>query len=137
FLVVWHDYSGGDPANDGSVYGTRVSQTGQILDGTPIKIASYNRSQVAPRVVFDGTNYLVVWQTDAVGFKARLTDDYAVRVSPAGVVLDKRPITLAAATGNQFDPVVAYGGGKLLVAWAQGNTTRCPNGCVWAQLVAD
>jgi hypothetical protein len=55
-LVVWRDYR---PGSAGDIYGTRVSD-GTVLDpsGIPIMTGPY---VVAPRVAFDGTNYLVAW----------------------------------------------------------------------------
>ncbi len=141
FLVVWHDYTRTD-ANviaEGTTYGARVSSSGSVLDTTPIRIADHTRSQAAPRVIFDGTNYFVAWATGVnQGAKSRIMDVYGARVSTAGVVLDRRPVAIAAATGNQFWPVIGFGGGKFLVAWSDSNNQRCSQagGCVWAQLLS-
>jgi hypothetical protein len=56
FFVVWMDNRSGSS----SIIGTRVNRDGDVLDpyGTSIAAA---RSTSAPRVVWDGESYLVVW----------------------------------------------------------------------------
>lgn len=138
FLVVWHDFtgSGGSDTANGATLGTRVSPDGTLLDDPPIEIADDTRGQNAPRVVFDGTNYLVVWVTENNQFKFRLTDVFARRVSPAGTILDPRALSVATAVGHQFAPVVGYGAGRFLIAWAESLDWRCDGQCVWGQLMA-
>ena len=57
YLVVWEDTRWAQGAD---LYAARVSQTGQLLDGSGFEIASAdNESQ--PVVAFNGENYLVAW----------------------------------------------------------------------------
>lgn len=81
WLVVWTD---GHDIDYPEVYGTRVSQDGQILDTAGIPISVAPDYQVFPAVSFDGTNYAVAWQD----FRTGDPWVYAARVSRAGTVLD-------------------------------------------------
>ena len=72
-----------------------------------------------PKVAFDGTNYLVVWSKQKqLSMSAWQHELRAVRISPAGVVLDALPgIAVTSKAGHYpwFD--VAYGGTTYLVVW--------------------
>ena len=79
-----------------------------MLGTTAIAVGSNDGSTgPAPKVAFDGTNYLVTW----TGFGL-----YAASVSIAGVVLDTPPKTLA-ADGSR--PALAWDGSRYLLAWLQ------------------
>jgi hypothetical protein len=131
FFVAWHDYRGGNSAahNDGSTWGARVSAAGVVLDPQGITLADYARGQPPTVVVFDGTNYVTVWQTDNYPARQRNTDVYARRVSPSGVVQDALPLPLSASTGHQWAPTIGYGGGRYLAAWVE-RSKRCRDGSV-------
>src|SRR5262245_12776711 len=58
YLVVWSDSRSGGS----DIYGARVSPSGTILDPDGIRITTGAVAHVMPRVSFDGTNYLVVWE---------------------------------------------------------------------------
>jgi hypothetical protein len=119
FLVVW-----GDRRSSGvhSIYGARVSFSGEVLDpdGIPISLGQFDK--VYPNVIFDGTNYLVVW-ADFPGSRASNTnqygdgDIYCARVSPSGEVLDPGGIPVYVGPGNQTCPYVASDGANSLVVW--------------------
>lgn len=68
-----------------------------------------------PGAATDGTNSLVVWED--------LERVRAVRVDPAGHVLDSASIDLGQDDIFQFHPSVAFGGGHYLVAWWQDDGT--------------
>ena len=57
YLVAWEDTRFGCC----SIFGTRVSPSGSVLDPGEIAIATRGREQVEPTAAFDGTNYLVAW----------------------------------------------------------------------------
>jgi hypothetical protein len=110
FLVVWHDYRNGYP----DIYGARVSSAGLVLDtaGIPISTAAYY--QEAPKVAFNGLNFLVVWEDYRSG---TTYDIYGARVSSAGAVLDLNGIAISAAANNQYSPSVSHNGENFLVVW--------------------
>jgi hypothetical protein len=89
YLVAWADARFGCC----SIYGTRVSRDGSVLDPNGIAIATRGREQVEPAVAFDGTNYMVAW-ADSRSYTSHI---YGARVTPAGRVLDARGVLLSTA----------------------------------------
>ena len=71
-------------------------------------------SHEAPKVAFDGTNFLVVW-----GDLFSSYDVYGSRVSAAGDVLDPEGIPIAASSAFEGYPVVSFGGGNSLAVFTQ------------------
>ncbi len=71
---------------------------------------------IDPDIGFDGTNFLVAFEDHQ-----RIR---AVRVDPAGNVLDFDWIDFGEDGFLQFTPVVAYGGGHYLVSWWQDDGTN-------------
>jgi hypothetical protein len=109
YLVVWIDYR-----NDSAdIYGTRISQDGTVLDPDAIAISTVINNQLYPAIVFDGINYLVVWE-DASG---DTSDIYGTRVTQAGIVLDTNGIAISTAANNQQYPSVSFDGINYLVVW--------------------
>jgi MYXO-CTERM domain-containing protein len=111
FLLVWTD--GGN--NLGwDLYGMRVATDGSFVDPSPFPVALAQGTQWNPRVAFDGTNFLTVWD-DSRGGPYRL---YGARVSPGGNTIDPGGIAVA------YDPlqiegaqVASNGGGQALVGY--------------------
>jgi hypothetical protein len=87
YLVAWEDQRFGCC----SIFGTRVSAAGNVLDPAGIAIATHGREQLRPASGFDGTNYLVAWEDN----RAATTDIYAARMTRSGRVLDPRGILLS------------------------------------------
>ncbi len=108
FLVVWQDMRNNNP----DIYGTRVSSTGTILDTAGIAICRSEGSHVSPAVVYDGINFLVVWQDNRNGKQ----DIYGARVTSQGIVMDSFPVTTleqdqwipALASGNNNEMLLLY-----------------------------
>jgi hypothetical protein len=111
YFVVWEDRRNGSYYN---IYGARVSQTGEILDTMGIAISSVNYNQHSTSVVFDGTNYLVVWYEQYSGVQ---WDIFGARVSQYGVVLDPEGIAISTDTIAQAYPAVSFNGSNYLVVW--------------------
>jgi hypothetical protein len=84
--------------------------------GGAFAIATDNSTHLYPAVAFDGTNFLVTWQQLATS-GATVGSIYAVRVSPAGVVVDPTPILIANPATGAFSPSVAFDGTNYLVVW--------------------
>ncbi len=133
YLVVWYDTSDGSGGNDADARGVRVSTAGTVLDSPEILISPYVHSEVPVNVVFDGTDFFVVWHQELSPANFRLTDVYGTRVSVAGVVLDEPPVPATTAFGHQFGPRMGYGGGHYLIAWNE-SVGRC-DWCLRAQLL--
>ncbi len=109
YLVVWEDYRSMDYSD---IYGTRVSQTGIVLDpnGFIVSIAVYD--QRYPKVASDGMNFLAVWEDERYG-----RDIYGARISQDGTVLDSTGITISTNPDDQESPNIIFGDSNYLVAW--------------------
>jgi len=110
YLVAWEEYDGG-PSRD--IYGARVSAGGSVLDPSGIAISTAADDQGYPQIVFDGTNYLVVWQDNRGGSY----DIYGTRVSAGGNVLDPDGIAISTAANDQLFPEIAFDGTNCLIVW--------------------
>ncbi len=110
YLVVWQDFRSG---SSWDIYGSRVSQTGSVLDplGIAIYTAAYN--QESPSVAFDGTNYLVVWKD----FNGSSHNIYGARVTQQGIVLDTHGFAIITGESPQMYPSVSFGDINYLVVW--------------------
>ena len=111
YLVVWSDMRNGATYD---IYGTRVRPDGVVLDPFGIPISTASNHQVWPKIAFDGTNYLVVWQ-DYRNHTVTTIDIYGARVSREGVVLDSEGISISNNMDWQMVPSVAFDGTNYLV----------------------
>ena len=101
-LAAWQETTG--------TYIGRVSLDGQPLDGRGIRISSVAYS--TPKVIFDGTNYVVGWITTGTNIAIL----WGTRVTPDGEVLDGDGIALASSTcAFNFD--LLNTGDRTFVAW--------------------
>ena len=107
-LVVWHDAR---TSWFTDVYGARVTSAGEVLDPAGIGISTVENYQWFPRVAFDGTNYLVVWQ-DEHGHGLI----FGGRVGSDGSVLDPQGFLIGAAE-DMASPAVAFDGTHNAVVW--------------------
>ncbi|MEO0077538.1 MAG: hypothetical protein ABIK86_00860, partial [candidate division WOR-3 bacterium] len=111
YLVVWQavlDTSGSD------IYGARVTPEGRLLDPRGFPIARAVRGE-RPKVIFGGSEYLVVW-TDR---RSGLDDEniYAARVSTEGRLLDPNGIPVTTAPHSQSWPLVSLGDSTYFICW--------------------
>ncbi len=110
YFVVWVcAVTGGT-----DIYGARVTPAGEVLDTAGIPISTEIFNQFHPSVVFDGTNYFVVWEDYR---NAGDADIYGARVTPAGEVPDTAGIPISTAPGDQEYPTVAFDGTNYIVVW--------------------
>jgi hypothetical protein len=117
YLVVWDDMRLSSHYSYRDIYGTRVSQSGVILDSAGIAISTAPYDQRHPAVEFDGTNFLVTWD-DLRNDESGLYDDiYVARVNQQGVVLDPDGIAISTAPYDQRHPSVAFDGTNYFVVW--------------------
>lgn len=98
-LVVWTDYRARSVnsqavQSDGDIFGIRVDDNGNAIDAMPFLIAGGMGLQQQPQVAWNGENWLVLYTSQVLEsgyFADRLR---AVRVSPAGQVLDATPVEI-------------------------------------------
>jgi hypothetical protein len=91
YLAVWD--SGGN-FNSGDVYGTRISPGGAVT-ATDLLLVGTSENERAPEVVFDGINDVVIYKRYGAIINGTSMDARAVRVAPAGTVLDPAPFLLS------------------------------------------
>jgi photosystem II stability/assembly factor-like uncharacterized protein len=130
FLAVWSDtranVTGGyEGETSKDIYGVRLGPDGQLLDQVPIAITDARAAQENPKAVWNGTNWLVVFETYELGgtgyyYQKALA---AVRVSPAGQVLDPKPILLPGLPTSGPSYWTAASDGVNWVVVNQGTST--------------
>ncbi len=109
FFVV----AAGDDVS-GSVRGTRVSHTGQVLDPGWLTISS---SGIGVDAIWDGTNWLA---THSKGVAFGEYDIYASRITSGGTILDPSGFLISGGPSFQSQPAVALGvTGKAQVVWRE------------------
>jgi VCBS repeat-containing protein len=100
-LAVWADHRS-MPGGTGSfyetasdVYGMRLDGSGNPLDAVPFVITQAQASQENPQVVWNGSHWLVVFESYAVSAGGYYQKSLAaVRVAPSGQVVDAQPIPI-------------------------------------------
>lgn len=122
FLVAWQKYenSFGGPGWD--IYGAYITPEGQV--GDEFFIYTAPQWQTSPSIIFDGANYLVVWEEE-IGFDG--SDIRGARVSPSGTVLDPTGIPISTAPEKQYSPHLAFDGTNSLVVWMDGRNHPTEN----------
>lgn len=89
-IYAWSEY---ETSRD--IYGVRLDTAGNVLDAIPLALVARRSNQNYPKISWNGSNWLVVYQSVDVGGTGYYQDSLeAVRVSPTGQVLDAKPIKL-------------------------------------------
>ncbi len=109
-LAAWMDNRNGNS----DIYGSRIDQSGAVVDTSGIAISRAGGNQIRPAVVFGDTNYLVIWQDRRSGADY---DIYGARVNQTGIVFDSSGIAIATGGIYQEFPAVAFGGINYLAVW--------------------
>lgn len=112
FFVVWSDYRRG---NTTDLFAARVSESGRVLDSNGMAICSLAEDQSLPSVSWNGSQFLVAWQT--FGHADNLSHIYAGRVTETGGVLDASGIFVSKGGNNQWEADAAWGRTNWLVVW--------------------
>ncbi|KPJ59272.1 MAG: hypothetical protein AMJ46_11935 [Latescibacteria bacterium DG_63] len=110
YLVAWSDHRV-DPSID--VYGARVTPSGTVLDTAGIAISTAVNDQAYPDIVFNGTNYYVVWEDNRIGVR----DIYGARIDTSGTVRDSDGVAVSMATSTQRSPAVTFDGKNHFAVW--------------------
>jgi len=116
YLVVY------EKGNDGfydDIYGVRVSPSGVVLDPNAIPISTAPNEQRNPEVIYNGNNYIVVWQDNRSGSDF---DIYGTVVKESGEVENSFPVSVQ--PGDQVDPALTKGpGNQILVVYSGWTST--------------
>ncbi|MBI1823104.1 MAG: hypothetical protein HYR80_03185, partial [Nitrospirae bacterium] len=110
YLIAWEDF-GTDPS--GNVYGNTITTAGAIGTVTGVAVTS-GLAERNPSVAFDGTNFLVVYDTGASGVR----DIYGQLITTGGTLSGSR-FAISTAINDQLLPKVTYstGAGLYFASW--------------------
>ena len=97
------------------VYGARVTPEAQVLDSTPLVLATVVGDQGTPATCFGAGGFLVAWADHR---SDTTCDIIAGRVSDQGEPLDSGGIVVSATRYSQTAPAVASDGADYLVTWS-------------------
>jgi len=129
YLMVWTD-DDNNPNDD--VYGQFISKTGALV-GSPFPISQAAGKQTVNSIMFDGTNYLVVWEDSRnwndidddgqcdTPDEGTCIDIYGRFVSPSGSLIGKE-ISISKAVQNQKFPFLSFDGTSYLAVWVSRRT---------------
>lgn len=114
-LVAWQQHNN---TTGHDVQGRRFDPNkGTLIDTVDQKFGVAAESQQMPDVAFDGTNYIVTWQSH---LKNGTDDIWGTRFTPKGSNLHPKGVALSKTGGNNKNsPKVACIGQKCLVVWRQ------------------
>jgi hypothetical protein len=104
-------------ANDSQIVAVRINATTFAEEAAAIVSDGTSPSGVTershPKVAFDGTNFLVVWQDGRNATEAI----YGAHVTPAGQVIEPQGLRISASPFPQTAPAVAAENNEALVVW--------------------
>lgn len=143
YLLAWDSY--GHPSPE-IIVGQLVSKTGALV-GTPFTInagAGYQWFTSFHNLIFDGTNYFVVWERLYNPDDRSSADVYGQFVTRTGSLLGA-PMAISTAPHGQVSPNLALDGTNILVTWLDGRNqsacyadetgTHCPESDIYGQFV--
>jgi len=119
YFVVWQDYRSGSYVN-ADIYGARVDTTAAVIaaDASGKAICLISNGLGRPDLIFDGTNYLVVWD-DVASSGTTYGDIYCARVDTSAVVLGSGRIPVSVGGfWPRYGPCITFDGEKSLVLWS-------------------
>ncbi|MEW5986196.1 MAG: PKD domain-containing protein [Chloroflexota bacterium] len=108
-----------DYETSSDIYGMRLDASGNLLDDVPFVISQAPGSQENPKIAWNGANWLVVFESYAISGTGYYYEKSleAVRVTPAGQVLDTTPIRIFGAVPFTGSWAVASDGLDWAVAF--------------------
>lgn len=118
-MVAWTMFQGSGSNSRFALRAMPVSASGAPRSSAATSVSSTASGGASPGVSFDGTNFLIAWTdltTPPFGVQCRTA--YAVRLTPAGDLLDATPLRLS-GTGCDASGVTSTSDGvNHLVAWS-------------------
>ncbi len=118
FLVVWE--SSGQDGNGYAVVGRFVNEDGSFASGEFIINTSTTNDQINPRVAYNGSHFLVVWESNHVpappmGYRKEIVGQL---IDTTGVKIGSHIfISSMSIKRDHFKPDVASYDGKFMVVW--------------------
>lgn len=117
YMIVWEDWR--SHTGFAEAYRARVGTSGVVLDPGGVSVSIDEYSLEKPAMVFDGSNYLVVWQARHPSGEY---DIYGARMEVSGSLLDPYGFAISTVTAEQSSPAVAFDGTNYMVAWQDMRT---------------
>ncbi|MDH4211348.1 MAG: T9SS type A sorting domain-containing protein [candidate division WOR-3 bacterium] len=117
YLVVW--FSGVYPTLE--LHGQLVSMQGSLVGG-PISIVLGSGCHRWADVTFDGTKYLVVWQTGENNVGQKI---YGQFIGSDGSLLGDNFMICDNTSQERWWPAVAVSDSNYLITWGQGYSSAC------------
>ncbi len=141
YMVVWRDARNGVAPNYFTdIYGERITKGGIVLDPAGIPISTAPANQGEPQIIYDGTNYFVVWIDQRNSLSSMHSDIYGTRSKTDGTLLDGSPDTGAIAINNATNDhsyvSVTFDGANYFVVWAVANFSSNPPAGIFAARVS-
>ena len=141
YLMVWEQ----DAQYSTGIFGQFIT-TGGTLSGSQFMVGSGTDMKFGfHSMLFDGTNYFVVWRDNATQGDDSTGNIYGQFVSPSGELVGSR-ITISSAPHGQKEPTLSFDGTNILAAWADGRNqsacytdsrgTHCSQSDIYAQFVS-
>ena len=106
YLLLWYKNSNANLC----LYGTRVTNTGNVIDTLPIKISADSNFMGNLSVHFNGENYMVVWLGEDHNIYGNIIDT-------SGAVFDSTGFPIAQYPGRKEDPLLSYNGQNYLTIY--------------------
>ena len=121
YLMVWEQ----DEPHSTHVYGQFISKAGTLV-GSQITIGAGSDMRLSLNsILFDGTNYFVVWEDRAAPYEGDNGDVYGQFITPSGALLGG-PIPVSTATHGQRMSTLSFDRTNILVVWVDGrNQSAC------------
>ncbi|MFH1130600.1 MAG: hypothetical protein V1754_04650 [Pseudomonadota bacterium] len=107
FGLVWEDNESGSR----EIYFTRMSQTGEHI-GENIRLTDSAGASITPRILFDGTNYGIVWSDERGGDY----NIYFARINTAGEKIGN-DVAVMDTTGESKHPTMIYANNQYSIAY--------------------
>ena len=126
FLVAWSTPEAG-------IACARLDGSGKLIEATPIVLTTTGGGSASPGVVWNGSEFLVVWED----WRAKQADIYGARVAKTGVVLDPAGIAISTSKGGHRSPSIASDGTGFLVAWMDDRVNASQPRVFGARVAAD
>ncbi|MDW8309651.1 MAG: hypothetical protein RMK20_09785, partial [Verrucomicrobiales bacterium] len=128
-LAVWSDtranpYGTSDYETARDIYAMRLDAAGNPLDPVPFAVCAAPAAQDYPKVAWNGSHWLVVFESYGVSGTGYYQKTLAaVRVTPSGQVLDAQPIPLSGLVPASYTAWAVASDGTNWVVVNQGNGT--------------
>jgi hypothetical protein len=123
FLAAWQE-DRTDGATD--VFIARLTSDESRMDGRGVRLSTNGDPGTKPRVVFDGTNFVIAWIETRNGIDSIVTN----RMTPDGVLLDAGNVHQIFADSCIRDFDMGIDGAAPLIAWSD-----CSSGRVFASRI--